>query len=166
MTCTKHHVSHYLFLLPWMTFTASIPSLLRYDLSLCFLVATLIIFFSVFGAITVLCGTINTASACGSIGNSDDQLMSLTFQWLIIDCALAVKMGLYDLETKPTTPIAHRSLLQLFLLQEPSASKYRSDITTFGIVIALRHFTHRKSRSCNTTRMVEQFFKFSPLNST
>jgi hypothetical protein len=69
------------------------------------------------------------------------------------------------LRTKPTAPIAHSSLLQLFLLQEPSASKFRSVITIFGIVIALRHFTHRKSRTCNTTRMVEQFFKISPFNS-
>ena len=58
--CPKNHVFHYLFLLPCMTFASFIPSRLKYNLSLCFLVATFITFFSVIGAITVLCGTINT----------------------------------------------------------------------------------------------------------
>ena len=58
--CPKNHVFHYLFLLPCMTFASFIPSRLKYNLSLCFFVATFIIFFSVFGAITVLCRTINT----------------------------------------------------------------------------------------------------------
>ena len=43
-----------------MTFASFMPSLLKYNLSLCFLVATFMTFFSVIGAITVLCGTINT----------------------------------------------------------------------------------------------------------
>jgi hypothetical protein len=56
-------IPHYLFLLPCMAFAASIPSLLKYNLSLCFLVATFITFFSscAVGTMTVLCGTINTS---------------------------------------------------------------------------------------------------------
>ncbi len=38
------NIPHYLFLLPWITFASLIPSLLKYNLSLCFLVATFITF--------------------------------------------------------------------------------------------------------------------------
>ncbi len=50
----------YFRLLPCMTFASPIPYLLKYNFSLCFLAVTLNTFVSVFGAITVLCGTINT----------------------------------------------------------------------------------------------------------
>ncbi len=45
--------------LPSFIFDVSIPSLLNYNLSLCFLVAIVITFFSVFGTRTILCRIIN-----------------------------------------------------------------------------------------------------------
>jgi hypothetical protein len=105
--CLKNHVFCYLFLLPCIPFASSKPSLLKYSLFLNFLDATFSTFFSVFGAITVLCGTINTLLSLyvvPSVNVTEFPLADCTTCTLSLQL-LSVPFLNYDITSTPTLSI-------------------------------------------------------------